>query len=117
MSIVLPTKKVAAERVNPKRLIIYSKPKTGKTTAFAGLENNLLIDLKHSLKNGEFVDGNALLVDEVRTGDWSKYMKKLINNPNFAYDLGQKLYETVKDTYDLNVVTKNRAELYKSLVK
>ena len=47
MSIVLPTRKVAAERVNPKRLIIYSKPKTGKTTAFAGLENNLLIDLEN----------------------------------------------------------------------
>ena len=75
------------------------------------------IDLKHSLKNGEFTDGNALLVDEVRNGDWSKYMKKLIDNPNFAYDLGQRLYETVKDTYDLNKVTKDRAELYKTLVK
>jgi glycosyltransferase involved in cell wall biosynthesis len=75
------------------------------------------IDLKHSLKNGEFVDGNALLVDEVRNGDWSKYMKKLIDNPNWAYDLGQRLYETVKDTYDLNKVTKDRAELYKTLVK
>jgi glycosyltransferase involved in cell wall biosynthesis len=75
------------------------------------------IDLKHSLKNGEFVDGNALLVDEVRNGDWSKYMKKLIQNPNWAYDLGQRLYETVKDTYDLNKVTRDRAELYKTLVK
>lgn len=76
------------------------------------------IDLKHSLKNGQFTDGNALLVDESRNhSDWAKYMKKLIDNPNFAYDLGQKLYETVKDTYDLNVVTKNRAELYKSLIK
>jgi glycosyltransferase involved in cell wall biosynthesis len=75
------------------------------------------IDLKHSLKNGEFIDGNALLVDEVRGGDWGKYMKKLIQNPNWAYDLGQRLYETVKDTYDLNKVTKDRAELYKTLVK
>jgi glycosyltransferase involved in cell wall biosynthesis len=75
------------------------------------------IDLKHSLQNGNFVDGNALLVDEVRNGDWSKYMKKLIENPNWAYDLGQRLYETVKDTYDLNKVTKDRAELYLSLVK
>jgi hypothetical protein len=41
-------------------------------------------------------------------------MKKLIQNPNMAYDMGQRLYETVKDTYDLNIVTKNRAELYKS---
>ena len=76
------------------------------------------VDLKHSLKNGEFTDGNALLVDEVKNhSDWAKYMKKLIENPNFAYDLGQRLYETVKDTYDLNKVTKDRAELYKSLVK
>ena len=76
------------------------------------------IDLKHALNKGEFSDGNALLVDEARNhSDWSKYMKKLIDNPNFAYDLGQKLYETVKDTYDLNTVTKTRAELYKSLIK
>jgi hypothetical protein len=47
MSIVLPTKKVKIERVNPKRLIIYSKPKTGKTTAFAGLEDNLIMDLEN----------------------------------------------------------------------
>jgi hypothetical protein len=46
MDIVLPSKKVKADRVNPKRLVIYSKPKTGKTTAFAGLDNNLLIDLE-----------------------------------------------------------------------
>jgi len=76
------------------------------------------IDLKHGLKNGEFTDGNALLVDESRNhSDWAKYMKKLIDNPNWAYDLGQRLYETVKDTYDLNKVTKDRAELYKSLIK
>ena len=47
MSIVLPTSKVKAERQNPKRLIIYSKPKTGKTTAYAGLEGNLILDLEN----------------------------------------------------------------------
>jgi glycosyltransferase involved in cell wall biosynthesis len=73
------------------------------------------IDLKHCLQNGNFVDGNAILVDEKRNhSDWTKAIKKLIQNPNMAYDMGQRLYETVKDTYDLNVVTKNRAELYKS---
>jgi hypothetical protein len=37
------------------------------------------IDLKHCLKNGNFVDGNALLVDENRNhGDWYKFIKKLI---------------------------------------
>lgn len=75
------------------------------------------IDLTHSLKNGNFVDGNALLVNETRNhGDWSKFMKKLINNPSWAEDLGERLYETVKDTYDLNNVTDTRAQFYKSLI-
>ena len=75
------------------------------------------IDLKHCLKNGEFVDGNALLVEENRNhNDWFKFIKKLINNPNMAKDMGERLYETVKDIYDLNKVTKDRAEFYKTLV-
>jgi glycosyltransferase involved in cell wall biosynthesis len=75
------------------------------------------IDLKHSLNQGQFVDGNALLVDEGRNNsDWFKYVKKLIDNPSWAQDLGEKLYETVKDKYDLNVVTKTRAEFYKSIL-
>jgi hypothetical protein len=32
-------------------------------------------------------------------------------------DMGERLYETVKDDYDLKNVTKNRAEWYKTLVK
>jgi glycosyltransferase involved in cell wall biosynthesis len=76
------------------------------------------IDLKHSLKDGKFTDGNALLVDEARNhSDWAKYVKKLVDNPNMITDLGERLYETVKDKYDLNQVTKTRAEFYKSLIK
>ena len=44
-------------------------------------------------------------------------MKKLIQNPTWAADLGERLYETVKDKYDLNQVTKTRSEFYKSLIK
>ena len=75
------------------------------------------IDLKHSLQNGNFVDGNALLVDENRNhSDWAKYIEKLLKNPNMVKDMGERLYETVKDTYDLSIVTKSRAEFYKSIV-
>ena len=75
------------------------------------------IDLKHCLENGNFVDGNALLVDENRNhSDWAKFIEKLIKNPNMVKDMGERLYETVKDKYDLNVVTKQRAEFYKSIV-
>ena len=69
------------------------------------------IDLKHCLKNGEFVDGNAMLVNENRNhSDWAKYIEKLVKNPNLAKDMGERLYETVKDKYDNNIVTKTRAE-------
>ena len=75
------------------------------------------IDLKHCLKNGTFVDGNALLVGENRNhSDWSKYIEKLVKNPNMVKDMGERLYETVKDVYSLDTVARNRAEFYKSIV-
>jgi glycosyltransferase involved in cell wall biosynthesis len=73
------------------------------------------IDLKHCLNHGNFVDGNALLVDEKRNhSDWAKYIEKLVKNPNLIEDMGERLYETVKDTYNLNNVTKTRREFYLS---
>ena len=76
------------------------------------------IDLKHALKNGEFTkDGNAILVPESRNhSDWSKSIRKLVQNPEMITELGLRLYDTVKDKYDLNKVTVNRAEFYKSLI-
>jgi glycosyltransferase involved in cell wall biosynthesis len=76
------------------------------------------IDLKHAMKNGEFTDGNALLVDEVKNhSDWSKFIKKLVEKPDMIKELGQRLYDTVKDEYDLNKVSDKRADFYKSLIK
>lgn len=42
----LPTSKTKASLTDPGKLIIYSKPKTGKTSLLAELENNLIIDLE-----------------------------------------------------------------------
>ena len=77
------------------------------------------IDLVHCLKNGEFnEEGNAILIPENRNhSDWAKSIKKLVQNPHMIKELGERLYNTVKDKYDLNIVTKNRAEFYKSLIK
>jgi hypothetical protein len=44
--IVLPTKKVKAITQSPKNMIIFSKPKVGKTTLLSQLENCLIIDLE-----------------------------------------------------------------------
>ena len=41
----LPTSKNKPATDNPKLLILFGKPKSGKTTIMAALENNLIIDL------------------------------------------------------------------------
>jgi hypothetical protein len=45
--IILPTKKIEVAKSNPKRLLIYSKPKAGKTSAFSELADNLILDLEN----------------------------------------------------------------------
>ena len=71
------------------------------------------IDLKHCMENGNFVDGNAILINEARNhADWAKFIEKLVKNPNLIKDMGERLYETVKDKYDLNNVTKDRKQFY-----
>ena len=44
--ITLPTEKIKAKVTNPRFLIIFGKPKSGKTTLVAALDNNLIIDLE-----------------------------------------------------------------------
>ena len=79
MGIVLPTKKVKADRVNPKRLIIYSKPKTGKPSAFAGLEGNLIIDLENGADYVEAIKVKANNLQEL------KEIGKAIKEANYPY--------------------------------
>ena len=62
--IELPTKKVLASRANPKRLVIYSKPKAGKTSALALLDNCLLLDFE---KGSDYVDAIKLKIDSLQT--------------------------------------------------
>lgn len=44
--IILPTSAVAAVTKSPKNLLIFSKPKVGKTTLMSQLPDSLLIDLE-----------------------------------------------------------------------
>jgi hypothetical protein len=61
----LPTVKNEIQRVNPKRLVIYSKPKTGKTTAYAGLENNLILDLENGTEYVSAMKVNINSLDDL----------------------------------------------------
>lgn len=57
MSLVLPTSKIPAVSVNPKFLIIYGRPKAGKTSCLAQLDDNLIIDLEGG---SQFIDAMAV---------------------------------------------------------
>ena len=76
------------------------------------------LDLISAVNEGKFNEkGNALLVNPKRNHkDWAKHMKRLIENPNMIEDLGERLYETVKDTYSLKKVCKDRVEFFKLII-
>jgi glycosyltransferase involved in cell wall biosynthesis len=81
--------------------------------------NPYTLDLISAINDGKFNNkGNALLVNPKRNHkDWAKHMKRLVENPNMIEDLGNRLYETVKDTYSLKKVCKDRIEFFKSIIK
>lgn len=57
MPLILPTTKIPAVSENPKYLILYGLPKSGKTSSVAQLENNLIIDLEGG---STFIDAMAI---------------------------------------------------------
>jgi energy-coupling factor transporter ATP-binding protein EcfA2 len=64
--IVLPMTKVSAETKSPKNLIIFSKPKVGKTTLLANLDNCLILDLEDGSDYVDAVKLKARSIDDIR---------------------------------------------------
>lgn len=62
MAIELPKQKVKAVFQSPKNLIIFSKPKVGKTVLAAQLENALILDLE---KGSDYVDALKIQANNV----------------------------------------------------
>ena len=61
-------------------------------------------------------NGNAYLVNN-NSKEWYQFIKRLINNPEQIEILSENLYNTVKDKYSIEAVSKQRRELYLSLLK
>lgn len=61
--IVLPKEKIKAKVENPRFLIIFGKPKAGKTTLASKLENNLIVDLEGG---SEFLEALAVQARSVK---------------------------------------------------
>lgn len=63
---ILPTTKLAPLSENPKLLILFGKPKSGKTTIIAGLEGNLIIDLEEGSNYVECMAVKAKSIEDLR---------------------------------------------------
>ena len=62
--------------------------------------------------------GNAILIDSNKNHkDWYRAMKKLTENPELVDLLSENLYNTVSKKYHIDIVTSDRAEFYKTIVK
>ena len=59
-------KKVSAETKSPKNLIIFSKPKVGKTTLLSELENCLILDLEDGTDYVDAIKLKAKSIDDIR---------------------------------------------------
>jgi hypothetical protein len=77
---VLPMVPIEATVTNPQNLIIFSKPKTGKTTLVSGLKNALLLDFE---KGSKYVAAMKIEVDSI---DDIKIIGKKIKEANYPYD-------------------------------
>jgi len=89
-----------------------------KKPIIASETNPYTIDLINAVDEGKFIDkGNALLVSPRKNHkQWAQHIKRLIENPNMIEDLGNRLYETVKDKYSLMKVSKDRVQFFKSIL-
>ena len=78
--IKLPTKKIKAAQQSPKNLIIFSKPKVGKSALLAGLNNCLLIDTEDG---SDYIDAM-----KVKASSWEDIQKigKAIRESDHKYD-------------------------------
>lgn len=76
--IVLPKEKVKAKVENPRFLIIFGKPKAGKTTLASKLDNNLIVDLEGG---SEFLEALAVQARSVKDlGDIANAIREEIKS-------------------------------------
>lgn len=92
--IVLPTEKIQPSEINPKFLILYGKPKSGKTSILAGLDKCLIIDLENGTDYY-----NAFSVKAKHLDDLAEIRTALANNPDLydyvAIDTGTALEDMI----------------------
>ena len=63
-------------------------------------------------------NGNCVLIDNKKAHkDWCKAIEKLVKNPHYITKLQENMHKHILENYDINKITADRAEWYKSIVK
>ncbi len=63
--IELPTERKKVTNFNPRLIVLFGAPKSGKSTVVAALENNLIIDLENGYRALEVMSVNAKSVEDL----------------------------------------------------
>ena len=78
------------------------------------------IDTVNLLEKGGTInpEGNVILIDEVKSHKaWAKAIEKLCDHPELIKILRDNLAKTIKPKYNMETLSAQRAEFYKSLVE
>lgn len=99
-----------------KRVNYFNEVKSELKIIEAGMKNKCLIAqdfgvYSQLIKSGE----NGILIKDNKDG-WYKAMKKVIQEPEYREMLANNLHEFVKKTYELQIVTAQRANIYRELL-
>lgn len=95
MSLIQQQNKI---RVNPKKILFYSSPKAGKTTAMSGLPDSLIIDLEDG---SSFIKGNIVNVLAIAGERIKCSAKDVLNHadgPKMCIDVLRELIEELKNS-------------------
>lgn len=63
--VILPTERSKATNYNPRLLVLFGKPKSGKSSAVASLDSNLIIDLEDGYRSLEVMAVQARSVEDL----------------------------------------------------
>lgn len=91
-------------RKNPKRLLLFSSPKVGKTTAVSGLPDSLIIDLEDG---SNYISGHIVNVLKIAGDKLGISPKEVLNSPNGAetcLSILKELIPQIRDKYKYVVI-------------